>query len=105
VVDGSSISQGIGSTRITANFGGTPIDDAAMIPDQECADMVYRRLREEGLFVGGSSGINVAAAARIAKVVGPGNCIVTLLCDIGGRYLPRLIKSDWLRGKGLNPPL
>jgi cysteine synthase A len=61
---GSSISEGIGSTRITANFEGAPIDDAEMIPDQECVDMVYRLLHEEGVFLGGSSGINVAAGEK-----------------------------------------
>ena len=71
VVGGGSIAEGIGSTRITANFEGAPIDDAEMIPDQECVDMVYRLLHEDGLFLGGSSGINVAAAARLAKSLGP----------------------------------
>jgi len=101
VVGGSSISEGIGSTRITANFAGAPIDDAEMIPDQECVDIVYRLLREEGLFLGGSSGINVAAAIRVAKNLGPGHVIVTLLCDTGGRYQSRLYNAEWLEQKGL----
>ena len=101
VVGGSSISEGIGSTRITANFDGAPIDDAEMIPDQECVDIVYRLLREEGLFLGGSSGINVAAAIRVAKNLGPGHVIVTLLCDSGGRYQSRLYNAEWLEQKGL----
>ena len=104
VVGGGSISEGIGSTRITANFEDAPIDDAEMIPDQECVDMVYRLLYEDGLFLGGSSGINVAAAVRVAKTMGPGHTIVTLLCDSGGRYQSRLFNPDWLREKGLNPP-
>lgn len=104
IVGGGSISEGIGSTRITANFDGAPIDDAEMIPDQECVDMVYRLLREEGLFVGGSSGINVAAAVRVAKRLGPGHTIVTILCDSGSRYQSRLFNADWIREKGLKIP-
>ena len=105
VVGGGSISEGIGSTRITANFAGAPIDDAEMIPDQECVDMVYRLLYEEGLYLGGSSGINVAAAVHVAKALGPGHTIVTLLCDSGARYQSRLFNSDWLKEKGLETPL
>ncbi len=105
VVGGSSISEGIGSTRITANFEGAPVDDAEMIPDQECVDQVYRLLAEEGLFLGGSSGINIAAAVRVAKHLGPGHVIVTVLCDSGGRYQSRLYNRDWLARKGLHPPL
>ena len=104
VVGGSSISEGIGSTRITANFEGAPIDDAEMIPDQECVDQVYRLLFDEGLFLGGSSGINVAAAIRVAKSLGPGHVIVTVLCDSGGRYQSRLYDREWLEQKGLRPP-
>ena len=104
VVGGGSISEGIGSTRITANFDGAPIDDAEMIPDQECVDMVYRLLREEGLFLGGSSGINVAAAVRVAKDMGPGKQIVTILCDSGARYQSRLFNPRWLEEKGLTVP-
>jgi cysteine synthase A len=104
VVGGGSIAEGIGSTRITANFDGAPIDDAEMIPDQECVDMVYRLLREDGLFLGGSSGINVAAAVRLAKTLGPGHSIVTLLCDSGARYQSRLYNREWLEGKGLQVP-
>jgi cysteine synthase A len=103
VVGGSSISEGIGSTRITANFDGAPIDDAEMVPDQECVDTVYRLLHEEGLFLGGSSGINVAAATRVAKNLGPGHVIVTLLCDSGGRYQSRLYNPEWLEQKGIVP--
>ncbi len=105
VVGGGSISEGIGSTRITANFAGAPIDDAEMIPDQECVDMVYRLLYEEGLYLGGSSGINVAAAVHVAKALGPGHTIVTLLCDSGARYQSRLFNSDLLKEKGLETPL
>lgn len=103
VVGGGSISEGIGSTRITANFDGAPIDDAEMIPDQECVDAVYRLLLQEGLFLGGSSGINVATAVRVAKRLGPGHVIVTILCDAGGRYQSRLYNREWLEEKGLAP--
>ena len=75
-----------------------------MIPDQECVDIVYRLLYEEGLFLGGSSGINVAAAMRVARSLGPGHTIVTLLCDSGARYQTRLFNPDWLKEKGLAPP-
>jgi cysteine synthase A len=104
VVGGGSIAEGIGSTRITANFAGAPIDDAEMIPDQECVDTVYRLLYEDGLFLGGSSGINVAAALRVAKTLGPGRTIVTLLCDSGARYQSRLFNREWLAEKGLHQP-
>jgi cysteine synthase A len=104
VVGGPSISEGIGSTRITANFEGAPIDDAEMIGDQECVDTVYRLLYREGLFLGGSSGINVAAAIRVAKRLGPGHVVVTVLCDSGGRYQSRLYNRRWLEEKGLTPP-
>lgn len=101
--EGSSITEGIGSTRITANLEGTPIDDAVRIDDSQCVKMVYRLLREEGLYVGGSSGINVAAAVWLAGRMGPGHTIVTLLCDRGDIYRARLFNREWLREKGLDP--
>ncbi len=104
VVGGSSISEGIGSTRITANFEGAPIDDAEMIEDRECVEQVYRLLFDEGLFLGSSSGINVAAAIRVARNLGPGHLVVTILCDGGGRYQSRLYNREWLQQKGLQPP-
>ncbi|NUA32180.1 cysteine synthase A [Cupriavidus basilensis] len=100
---GNSITEGIGSSRVTANLADTPIDDAVRIDDQTCVDMVYRLLREEGLWVGGSSGINVAAAAWLAREMGPGHTIVTLLCDRGDLYAGRLFNADWLAAKGLTP--
>lgn len=99
--EGSSITEGIGTTRVTANLEGTPIDDAVQIDDQTCVSMVYRLLHEEGLFVGSSSGINVAAAVQVARQLGPGHTVVTLLCDRGGLYFKRLFNPDWLREKGL----
>jgi cysteine synthase A len=99
--EGSSITEGIGSSRVTANLEGTPIDDAMQISDAECVPMVYRLLRREGLFVGASTGINVAAAARLAREIGSGHTIVTLLCDRGSLYLGRLFNPAFLAGKGL----
>ncbi len=101
--EGSSITEGIGSSRITANLQDTVIDDAVRVDDQACVDMVYRLLREEGLFLGGSTGINVAAAVALAREMGPGHTIVTLLCDRGDLYFGRLFNQDWLAGKGLVP--
>ena len=101
--EGSSITEGIGTTRITANFEGTPVDDSVRVSDQEAVTHVYRLLREEGLYVGGSSGINVAAAVETARKLGPGHTIVTLLCDRGSLYFQRLFNPDWLREKGLAP--
>ena len=103
VAEGNSITEGIGTTRITANFEGTPIDDAVRVSDPECVNMVYRLLREEGLFVGGSTGINVCAAVQAARAMGPGHTIVTLLCDRGSLYMGRLFNPKWLAEKGLQP--
>ncbi|OGA83361.1 MAG: cysteine synthase A [Betaproteobacteria bacterium RIFCSPLOWO2_12_FULL_66_14] len=100
-LQGSSITEGIGSSRVTANLEGTPIDDALRIDDQTCVSTVYRLLREEGLFIGGSSGINVAAAVQLAREMGPGHRIVTLLCDRGSLYQARLFNPEWLKSKGL----
>jgi cysteine synthase A len=97
----SSITEGIGNSRVTANLAGAAIDDAMVIDDHECVATVYRLLREEGLFVGGSTGINVAAAVRIARDLGRGHVIVTVLCDGGARYLSRLFNAEWLRQRGL----
>lgn len=101
--EGSSITEGIGNSRVTANMEGAPIDDAIRIDDLECVRVVYRLLREEGLFVGGSTGINVAAAVRLAKQLDPGQTIVTILCDSGARYQSRLFNREWLAAKGLLP--
>lgn len=99
--EGSSISEGIGNSRVTANLFGTPIDDAVRIDDRSCVHMVHRLLREEGLYVGGSSGINVAAAVALARQMGPGHTIVTLLCDRGATYASRLFNQEWLAQKNL----
>jgi cysteine synthase A len=101
--EGSSITEGIGTTRITANLEGTPVDDAVRVSDPEAVTMIYRLLREEGLYVGGSTGINVAAAVEVARKLGPGHTIVTLLCDRGSLYFKRLFNPAWLAEKGLSP--
>jgi len=101
--NGSSITEGIGSTRITANMEGAPIDDAIQVEDQEAIRVIYQLLQKDGLFMGGSVGINVGAAVALAKEMGPGHTIVTVLCDGGGRYQSRLFNREWLKSKGLAP--
>lgn len=100
-LEGSSITEGIGNSRITANMQDVPMDDAVQIPDPEAVAVVYQLLRQDGLFMGGSVGINVAAAVAVAKKLGPGHTIVTVLCDGGARYQSRLYNPDWLASKGL----
>ncbi len=99
--EGSSITEGIGNSRITANMQDVPFDDAIQIDDQECIRVVYQLLRKDGLFMGGSVGINVGAALALAKQMGSGHTIVTVLCDGGGRYQSRLYNPQWLAEKGL----
>jgi cysteine synthase A len=96
-----SITEGIGIGRVTANLAGAPIDAALHIEDGETVAYVYRLLREEGLFLGSTSGINVAAAVRVARQLGPGHTVVTVLCDGGARYQSRLFNRQWLQEKGL----
>ena len=103
-LEGKSITEGIGTSRVTANLQDTPIDDALRIDDQTCVDMVYRLLCDEGLFVGGSTGINVAAAVQLARALGPGHTIVTVLCDRGSLYAARLFNAAWLAQQGLTAP-
>ena len=98
---GSSITEGIGTGRITANLAGAPIDDALRISDADMLRMVYRLLREEGLLLGSTAGVNVAGAVRIAQQLGPGHTVVTILCDGGARYQSRLYNRSWLRERGL----
>jgi len=98
---GASITEGIGIGRVTANMQGAPVDDAVHVEDPETVACVYRLLREEGLFLGSTSGINVAAAMRVAQQLGPGHVIVTVLCDTGSKYLSRLFNRAWLKEKGL----
>ena len=102
--EGSSITEGIGNSRVTANLEGAPIDDAVRIDDHAALDTIYQLLWQEGLFLGGSVGINVAAAVETARRLGPGHTIVTVLCDSGDRYRSRLYDADWLGQKGLHQP-
>jgi cysteine synthase A len=102
--EGSSITEGIGQGRITANLEGAMVDAAYQIPDAEALDIVFNLLSEEGLCLGGSSGINVAGAIRLAKELGHGHTIVTVLCDYGTRYQSRLFNPEFLREKGLPVP-
>jgi cysteine synthase len=102
-MEGSSITEGIGNSRVTANLEGAPIDDAIQIDDQECIRVIYQLLRKDGLFMGGSVGINVGAAVALAKQLGPGHTIVTVLCDGGTRYQSKLYNPEWLKEKGLMP--
>jgi cysteine synthase A len=103
--DGDSYAEGIGQTRVTENLKGILIDDAYRIADQPALSIVYQLLREEGIFVGLSSGINVAGALRLASEGGPGQVIVTLLCDSGIRYMSRIFNPEWLRAHNLDPEL
>ncbi|NES68390.1 MAG: cysteine synthase A [Okeania sp. SIO2D1] len=101
--EGNSITEGIGNSRITKNMENVPIDDAIRVDDQEAVRVVYQLLRKDGLFMGGSVGINVGAAVALAKEMGPGHTIVTVLCDSGARYQSKLFNSEWLAAKNLLP--
>lgn len=103
-VAGSSITEGIGQSRVTANLQGVEIDAAERIPDAEALPIVFDLLAREGLALGGSSGINVAAAIRTARRLGPGHTVVTILCDAGARYQSKLFNPEFLRAKGLPVP-
>ncbi|MCC3431054.1 MAG: cysteine synthase A [Microcoleus sp. PH2017_04_SCI_O_A] len=100
--EGSSITEGIGTSRVTGNMENVSVDDAIQIDDTEAVRVVYQLLRKEGLFMGGSVGINVGAAVALAKQMGPGHRIVTVLCDGGARYQSRLFDRQWLASKGLS---
>jgi cysteine synthase A len=102
--EGSSITEGIGQGRITANIAQAQVDDAFLVSDEEALAVVFGLLAEEGLCVGSSSGINVAGAIRLARAMGPGHTIVTLLCDAGQRYQSKLFNPEFLRSKGLPVP-
>jgi cysteine synthase len=101
---GSSITEGIGQGRVTKNLEGVPIDIAYQITDEEALPIIFDLLIEEGLCLGGSSGINVAGAIRLARELGPGHTIVTILCDYGTRYQSKLFNPEFLRGKDLPVP-
>ncbi len=101
---GSSITEGIGQGRVTANIAGAPIDFSWEIPDEESVPIVFELLQHEGLCLGSSSGVNVAGAIRLARELGPGHRIVTILCDYGTRYQSKLFNPDFLRSKNLPVP-
>ncbi len=102
--EGSSISEGIGQGRITANLEGLAIDDPFRVSDQEMLEVLYDLVQHEGLCLGGSAGINVAGAIKLAKAMGPGHTIVTVLCDHGSRYQSKLFNPAFLKEKGLPTP-
>ncbi len=102
--EGSSITEGIGQGRITANLEGAPVDLAYQIPDAEAVQIVFDLAEHEGLLLGGSSGVNIAGAIRLAKEMGPGHTIVTILCDSGSRYASKLFNPEFMRSKGLPVP-
>ena len=102
--EGSSITEGIGQGRITKNLEGAVVDKAYQIPDEEAVPIVFDLLEHEGLCLGGSSGINVAGAIRLARDMGPGHTIVTILADFGSRYQSKLFNPEFLRSKNLPVP-
>ncbi|AAK23407.1 cysteine synthase A [Caulobacter vibrioides] len=102
--EGSSISEGIGQGRITANLEGLAIDDPFRVSDQEMLEVLYDLVQHEGLCLGGSAGINVAGAIKLATAMGPGHTIVTVLCDHGSRYQSKLFNPVFLKEKGLPTP-
>ncbi|MBM3571899.1 MAG: cysteine synthase A [Alphaproteobacteria bacterium] len=102
--EGSSITEGIGQGRVTKNLEGAPIDDAIQVTDDKALPIIFNLAKDEGLIVGGSSGINVRAAIRVARRLGPGRTVVTMLCDYGTRYQSKLFNPEFLRAKGLPTP-
>ena len=101
---GSSVTEGIGQGRVTANLEGAPVDFAFQIPDEEALPIIFDLVVEEGLLLGGSSGVNIAGAIRLARELGPGHTIVTILCDSGARYASKLFNPAFLRSKNLPVP-
>ncbi len=101
---GSSITEGIGQGRVTKNVEATPVDEPFQIPDEEAVPIIFDLLQHEGLCLGGSTGINVAGAIRLAKKLGPGHTIVTILCDSGARYQSKLFNPTFLRSRNLPVP-
>ncbi len=102
--EGTSITEGIGQGRITANLEGVPVDAAFQIPDEESLPIVFDLLKDEGLCLGGSSGVNVAGAIRLARQLGPGHTIVTILCDYGTRYQSKMFNPEFLKARNLPTP-
>lgn len=102
--EGDSITEGIGQGRVTKNVDGTPVDKAYRIPDEEALPVLYDLVQKDGLVLGGSSAVNVAGAIRLAREMGPGHTIVTVLCDHGTRYVSKVYNPDFLRSKNLPVP-
>ena len=102
--EGSSISEGVGQGRITANLEGLKVDMPYQVPDEEMLEVIFDLATHEGLIMGGSTGINVAGAIRMARDLGPGHTIVTILCDQGARYQSKIYNPDFLRERGLPTP-
>jgi cysteine synthase A len=102
--EGSSVTEGIGQGRITANLEGAPVDLAYFVPDQESVAQIFDLVEREGMCLGGSTGVNVAGAIRVARELGPGHTIVTVLCDYGNRYASKLFNPDFLRSRDLPVP-
>lgn len=102
--EGDSITEGIGQGRVTANLEGVTIDDGFRVHDREALDVVFRMVQEEGICLGGSSGINVAGATKLAKELGPGHTVVTILCDYGNRYASKIFNPEFLKSKDLPVP-
>ncbi len=102
--EGGSITEGIGQGRITRNIEGAPIDDAVRVTDEEALPVIFDLLSKEGLCLGGSSGINVMGAIKVAQALGPGHTVVTVLCDSGTRYQSKLFNPEFLRSKNLPVP-
>lgn len=102
--EGSSITEGIGQARVTSNLEGVAFDDAYRVDDREALGILFQLVEEEGLCLGGSSGINIAGAVRLAKDLGPGSTVVTVLCDYGNRYASKLYNPEFLRSKDLPVP-
>jgi len=102
--EGTSITEGIGQGRITANLEGVEVDHAYRVTDDEALDVIYGLIQSEGLCLGGSAGINIAGAVKLAKDLGPGKTIVTILCDYGNRYQSKMFNPEFLRSKGLPVP-
>ena len=103
-VEGTSITEGIGQSRVTANLQGVSVDEAFRIEDKDWLPVLYRLVQEEGLSLGGSSALNVLGAMELARTLGPGKTIVTVLCDYGNRYMSKLFNPEFLRAQGLPTP-
>jgi cysteine synthase A len=102
-IEGNSVTEGIGNSRITGNLAGAPVDDAIQVDDPLALKIIYQLLHKDGLFMGGSVGINVGAAVKLAEQLGPGHTIVTILCDGGARYQSKLFNQAWLKQQQLWP--